>query len=426
MSTISELRPPKAATGAVVVLVATLATIYMVSQLLRNSIGVIAPDLAQEVGLSASQIGILSSAFFFAFAAAQLPLGVAIDRYGPKRCMVVCAVVVIAGALVFAAAATPAGLLAGRILMGLGTSCYLMAPLALYARRFAADRFATFAGCQMGMGSIGTLLATAPLALSAAAVGWRATFVGMAVVMGIALVLVALVVREDDDTGAAPVRQESFWQSLAGIRAACATDSVGLLFLAHMTAYSSFVLIVGLWGGPYLSHVYGLGLTERGTLLLVPAITQVVGMVIWGRADRLFGSYKAPVLIGAGTTCALLWFLALADQRPLPALIATLAVFGFFAGYTPLVVAHGKSLFPPHLVGRGMTLLNMGSMGGVFVSQTVTGRAIDLFPAEAGVYPLASYRLVFALQAVCLLTTCIAYLWARDPSVHRRERATVK
>jgi MFS family permease len=299
-----------------------------------------------------------------------------------------------------------------------------MASLALYARRFAADRFATFAGWQMGMGSIGTLLATAPLALSAAAVGWRATFVGMAIVMGIALVLVALVVREDGDTGAASVRQESFWQSLAGIRAACATDSVGLLFLAHMTAYSSFVLIAGLWGGPYLSHVYGLGSTERGTLL--PAITQVVGMVIWGRADRLFGSYKAPVLIGAGTTCALLWFLALAGQRPLPALIATLAVFGFFAGYTPLVVAHGKSLFPPHLVGRGMTLLNMGSMGGVFVSQTVTGWAIDLFPAEAGVYPLASYRLVFALQAACLLATCIAYLWARDPSVHRRERATVK
>jgi hypothetical protein len=144
----------------------------------------------------------------------------------------------------------------------------------------------------------------------------------MAVVMGIALVLVALVVREDGDTGAAPVRQESLWQSLAGIRAALATDSVGLLFLAHMTAYSSFVLIAGLWGGPYLSHVYGLGLTERGNLLLVPAITQVVGMVIWGRADRLFGSYKVPVLIGAGTTCALLWFLALAGQRPLPALVA--------------------------------------------------------------------------------------------------------
>ena len=128
---------PSSLSREVIALVGTLAAIYLVSQFLRNSVGVIAPDLAREIGLSAGEIGLLSSAFFFSFAAAQVPLGIAIDRYGPKRCMLVCAAIAFLGAVEFAVATTPAGLIAARILMGLGSSCYLMAPLALYARRFA-------------------------------------------------------------------------------------------------------------------------------------------------------------------------------------------------------------------------------------------------------------------------------------------------
>src|ERR1700712_2909734 len=107
-----------------VTLVGALAAIYLVSQFLRNSVGVIAPDLAREVGLNAAEIGLLSSAFFFSFAAAQIPLGIALDRYGPKRCMLVCAAIAFAGTLVFATATTATGLVCARILMGLGSSCY--------------------------------------------------------------------------------------------------------------------------------------------------------------------------------------------------------------------------------------------------------------------------------------------------------------
>src|ERR1041384_8012868 len=117
-------------------------------------------DLAREMGLSAGEIGLLSSAFFFSFAAAQVPLGIAIDRYGPKRCMLICAAIAFLGTFVFAVATTTAGLILARILMGLGSSCYLMAPLALYARRFAPERFTMLAGVQMAIGTIGTLFVT--------------------------------------------------------------------------------------------------------------------------------------------------------------------------------------------------------------------------------------------------------------------------
>jgi MFS family permease len=419
--TVTADRRTAPATGAIALL-ATLAGAYVLSQFLRNSIGVIAPDIAAEMHIPAAEIGVLSSAFFFAFAAVQLPLGVAIDRFGPKRCMLVCAAVVIASALAFAAGRTPSELTGARILMGVGTSCYLIAPLALYARRFPPNRFAMLAGLHMGVGTLGTLLATAPLAAAVSAFGWRAAFVAVAAAMGAVCLVMAAVVREP--ASAAPRRPETLAESIRGIRAAMRTPSVGRLFLMQMATYSSFVIFAGLWGGPYLTHVYGYGLTERGTLLLVPATAQIIGLFLYGWSDRLFGSYRMPVALGAFVTAGFLALLAIVGMLGRGPLLAWLVGFGAVAGFTPVVHAHSKALFPPELVGRGMTLLNMGSMGGVFVTQIVSGVAIELFAPTGGVYPLESYRLVFALQAAFIVVATSLYLTARDPlrDSRRQER----
>ena len=162
--------------AAVVALVGTLIAIYIVSQFLRNSIGVIAPNLASELGMSPAEIGLLSSVFFFAFAAVQIPLGMALDRFGPRLCLLAGAAVTVLGAIVFATAPSPAMLICGRLLLGIGSSSAFMASLAVYARRFPPDRFATLVGLQLGIGTVGTLIATAPLAFSTAAIGWRGSF----------------------------------------------------------------------------------------------------------------------------------------------------------------------------------------------------------------------------------------------------------
>lgn len=403
--------PARPAGPHIVTLVGALAAIYLVSQFLRNSVGVIAPNLAAEIGLSAGEIGLLSSAFFFAFAAAQLPLGVAIDRYGPKRCMLVCAVVALIGTLQFATAATPTGLVMARILMGLGSSCYLMAPLALYARRFPPERFTVLAGIQLSIGTIGTLFVTAPLAWASAAIGWRMTFFVVAGIVVICAAMVAIVVREDTELRAG--HGETLRESLAGVLEVARMQGFWPLFLMHTMSYSSYVLIVGLWGGPFLAHVYGYGLTTRGDLLMLPAISHIVGVVIWGYAERYFGAYKPLVLAGAIATAVALLVLALIGRLEPLWLTVWLAIFGFLPAYFPVLLAHGRSLLPPPLVGRGITLFNIGTIGGTFVVQLTSGALIDLFPPQEGVYPLDAYRLVFAVQAVCVLTACAVYATAR-------------
>ena len=417
MTTQSENAPSRTAglSAAAIVLFGTLCTLYMVSQFLRTSVGVIAPDLAAELNLSAAQIGLLSSVFFFVFAVAQLPLGVAFDRFGPKRCLLVCAAVVILGIVVFAVAGSATGLTLGRALLGLGAASFLMAPLAIYARWFARERFSTLAGLQIGVGTIGTLLSTAPLAFLVAQFGWRTSFL-MVGAFTVAITLLVLIVVRDDPPGVrTPLRRESLRESLAGLMEAIRTPSIVRLFVMQLSIYSSFVLVVGLWGGPYLTHIYGYDLKGRGDLLLIAAMAHVVGAIAWGPTDRLFNRYK-PVALVAATLCAttLLVPAVLGTLAP-AALVAWLIALGFFSAVIPVVLAHGRSLLPTHLIGRGITFLNMGTIGGVFLSQLVSGAVIDLFPAPGGAYPLDAYRLIFALQAVFVIAASLVYFGSREP-----------
>jgi len=224
-----------AISGAAITLVATLVSIYIVSQFLRS----------------------------------------------PRICLVVGAAITVIGAVVFACAASPGVLIFGRALLGLGTAGSFVASLAVYARRFPPDRFATLAGLQVGIGTLGALLATAPLAFSTATIGWRGSFLGVAAVTFLIGLLIALVVK---DNAASARSRETLRESLSGILAVLRTASVGRLFVMNLVAYSTFGLIVGLWGGPYLTHIYGYDLEQRGSFLLIPVLTQIVDPCCGGRS----------------------------------------------------------------------------------------------------------------------------------------------
>jgi len=397
-----------------IAVVATLGLLYIVSQFLRNSVGVIAPDLATEIGLTPIELGVLSSIYFFVFAATQLPLGVALDRFGPKLCMLVSIGFTVLGCGLFAAADGAGGLVAARALLGFGTASFLMAPVALYARWFPPEQFSTLAGIQLGLGSFGAIFATAPLAYATASFGWRMTFLGVGVCTAVIGVLVWLIVTDDPPGAKSTPHNETLRENVAGIWQVIRTPSMVRVFMAQLSSYPSFVLIVGLWGGPYLTHVYGYDIKGRGDILFIAALTQVLGSFFWGPTDRLFGRYKVPVLIGLGICFTSLVLLATLGTLPLPLLLIVFAMIGFSTGMTSVVMSHGRSLVAPHLLGRTITLLNIGTMGGGFLVQFVSGTIINLFPTEAGVYPLEAYRVVFALQAVLVAAGFLAYWGSRE------------
>ena len=410
-------QPISRATGLsalAVAVVAILGLLYVISQFLRNSVGVIAPDLAAEVGLSPIEIGLLSSIYFFVFAATQLPLGVALDRFGPRQCMLVSIAVTVAGSAAFALAHDISGLVASRAILGFGTACFLMAPVALYARWFPPDRFSTFAGIHLGVGSLGALLATAPLAWTAASFGWRAAFFGVAAVAVVIGFLTWLFVSDDPPGRRTEPRHETLRESIAGIWQVIRTPSIGRIFLVQLTSYPSFVLVVGLWGGPYLTHIYGYDLKGRGEVLFVAALAQVLGSFFWGPSDRIFGRFKPPILAGTALSFSALALFAGAGVMPVSLLLFAFVMLGFSTGMTSVVMSHGRSLVPQHLLGRCITLLNIGTMGGGFLVQFISGAVIDRFSVQDGAYPLEAYRLVFALQAMLVLVGAWAYFGSQE------------
>jgi MFS family permease len=325
------------------------------------------------------------------------------------------------GCVLFAVAHEIGGLVTARALLGFGTASFLMAPVALYARWFPPERFSTLAGIQLGLGSLGAIFATAPLAYATASFGWRITFLGVGVCAALIGVLIWLIVTDDPPGVKSEPHKETLRQSIAGIWQVIRTPSMGRVFSMQLSIYPSYVLVVGLWGGPYLTHIYGYDLKGRGDVLFVAALAGVLGSFLWGPSERLFGRHKVPVLIGAGICFTSLVLLSAFGRLPIPLLFVVLAMIGFSTGMVSVVMSHGRSLVPPHLLGRTITLLNIGTMGGGFLVQFISGTIINLFPTEAGAYPLEAYRLVFALQAVLVLVGFVAYLGSKESHLAGRE-----
>jgi MFS family permease len=223
-----------------------------------------------------------------------------------------------------------------------------------------------------------------------------------------------LVVTDDPPGRRTEPRHETLKESIAGVWQVIRAPSMGRIFGAQIAIYPSYLLVGGLWGGPYLTHIYGYSLTERGDVLFLSALAQVVGSFAWGPTDRWFRSYKTPVLIAFVMLLGSLLLFAGFGPLPLPLLLAAFVLIGFSTGPLALVLAHGRSLVPPHLLGRAITLLNIGAMGGGFLVQFVSGVIIEMFVADGGTYPLAAYRLVFGLQAVLVLVGLVIYLRSEE------------
>jgi predicted MFS family arabinose efflux permease len=304
----------------------------------------------------------------------------------------------------------------GRVLMAIGCSSFYVAPLAIYSRWFKPEYFSTVVGVQLGLSGLGLLAATAPLAFATATIGWRPSFIIVAVLAGLSGLIVMWWVSDDPPgTKKSGHKKENFAESIRGLVAVTRTPSFWPIFAMHLTNYAVVITILGLWGGPYLAHVYGQDLETRGFYLLVLAIASTVSVFMWGPADRLFKSYRVPVLLGSGMTLAMLIWISLAGKMSPGVLLLWFALYGLVTGYPPLLTGQARAMFPPQLVGRGLTLLNLATMTGVFVFQFSTGALIEFMAPNQAVYPLAAYQAAFAMQAVLLAISIGCYLLAKTP-----------
>ena len=387
---------------------AALAIAYVLSQFYRSFMAVLTPFLIDELGATKGDLSAASGAYFIAFAASQFAIGVCLDRYGPKRtAAVLLAIGGGGGALLFASATQPWMVIAAMTLIGIGCAPVLMASAFIFARIYSPARLAILVSWLVGFGSLGNVIGASPLAAAAEAFGWRTVMLGLGGVTVLTALAVLLLLR-DPERHRGDHADNGFGGYLELFRLKALWPILPIMALNYAAAAG----IRGLWAGPYLSDVYGSDALMIGQVTLFMALAMVAGAFLYGPLDTMFGTRKWVAFFGNLIGLVAVMMLAFYPQTDLVTTTVILVVIGVAGSSYGLLMAHGRAYLPPHLTGRGMTLLNFFSIGGVGVMQFATGGVVTASAVPGD--PAAAYQSLFWFYVVMQGLGLLIYLLARD------------
>jgi sugar phosphate permease len=384
---------------------------YILSQFFRSFLAVIAPELARDIGLTAADLGTMSAIWFGAFAVAQFPVGWALDRYGPRRTVPLIMAAAALGSVVFAFSTTAAGCYTAMALIGVGCSPIYMGALYVFGRMFPPDRFALLGSWLLGVGSSGNLLAATPLALAAERFGWRATFFVIAATTLAVMLFTYLMVDDPPRVDTAASKKDDGF--LAGLASIIAIRPLWLILPIVTISYAVVAAERGLWAGPYFADVHGLGPVDRGNAVLVFAAAMSAGALIYGPLDLYLRGRKRLITGGSLVTAAAFAALALLPEPSVATATGLLALLGLAGSTYGLLMAHGRTFLPDHLLGRGITVLNFLFIGGGVAVQMISGDVVQTMRV-AGTAPIAIYQTIHLGFAIALLLATVIYLFAQE------------
>ena len=389
--------------------IAAFAVAYILSQFYRSFLAVLTPALTAELGATKAQLSFASGAYFIAFALAQFAVGVSLDRYGPKRtAAVLLGVCGGGGAFLFAAASAPWMITAAMTLIGIGCAPVLMGSLFIFARTYPPARFAVLASWMVAFGTAGNVIGASPLANAAEAFGWRPVMAMLGVFTVLVAGIILLMVRD-------PQRhvEQGGGSGLGGYLELLRLRVLWPIIPLTALNYAPPAGIRGLWAGPYFADVYGADALAIGQATFFMALAMVAGAFLYGPLDTIFRTRKWVAIVGNSVGfCALVW-LALNPVTSISASTTALIVIGLFGGSYGLLMAHARAFFPEHLTGRGVTLMNFFSIGGVGMMQFATGGVVTASTVPGD--PAAAYAALFGFYVAMLGLALLVYLlFARD------------
>lgn len=389
---------------------APFAAGYFLSFLFRAVNAVLAPELLRDLGMGPSALGLLTATYFIAFASFQVPLGVLLDRYGPRRVEAALLLVAASGAFWFARAETISQLLIGRALIGLGVSACLMAAFKAYTQWFAAERWPLINGLQMAAGGLGALAATAPVQWLLPWAGWRGIFVGLTLCTIVVAALVFFLVPEKEQQAAG----EPFGDQVRAI--GTVFTSAAFWRIAPLTALSQATLfaVQGLWAGPWLKEVSRLGADAVVATLLWMAVAMVAGFIGLGAMATQLQRWGVPVLRTAVTGMVLFMVVqVLLLAGPGDWITLLWLGFGFFGTSGIIAYAALTQLFPVHLAGRVNTAVNLLVFVAAFIGQWAIGVIAGWWsPAGPGQVAATGLRAGFACLLICQMCALIWFVFA--------------
>ncbi|WP_367281163.1 MFS transporter [Sneathiella sp.] len=366
-------RPPAVKRRALYIFL-ICATLFGLGQFHRMSGAVLMLPISVDIGIAVESLGIAAAALFFASALVQVPIGMALDRFGPRIVIPSITVFAILGSFLLASASDLQEVITARILIGLGYSVTMMASYVLFAKWFPPAKFATMASWLMAFSSIGAIMSSAPLAYAIELYGWRLPFIFIAGITLLAVLVGIFVIRDHPPEYSEHAdKPATFGQSIRGYWEVLRHPRFFYLLAMGFVAYGPAAALLGMWGGPYLEDTFGLDGFERGQILLLMTIVVPVGALFFGPLDRIFKSRKMIVICAVSTELMAFVILGLVENIPLWAVTALFVYISFVQQYYVVLAAHCRNSFPDHLVGRANSTLNLISITGVGFMQSLYG-----------------------------------------------------
>ncbi len=382
---------------------------YFLSYLFRVVNAVIAPDLAADLRIGPSDLGLLTSAYFISFAAFQLPLGVLLDRFGPRSIAAALLALAAAGALAFGNAAGILGLSLGRALIGLGVSSGYMAAIKAYTLWFPSHQWPRINGLHLAAGGCGALSATLPVELALGYTDWRGVFMLLAAASAAVAAFIFWGVPEKRQA-AETVRPG---EPLTGIGRVFTSGLFWRITPLTVVSQVAFMSVYGLWSGPWLRDIAGLDRAGIAVVLFWAAAAMTAGYVIVGFITERLSRRGVPPMTTAVWGMSLFMIVqALLMAAPVDWATVLWMLFGFF-GTTGVIPYPALAMsFPPQLAGRVSTGLNVLVFFVAFAAQWGIGAVIAQFPVSVGERYApqgyhASFAILLGLQAACLAWYCL-------------------
>ncbi len=377
---------------------------YFLSYLYRVVNSIIAGDLSTDLNLNATELGFLTSAYLITFAVIQLPLGVLLDKYGPRRIEAFLLLFAALGAAIFATATSFNMLVIGRALIGLGVSACLMAAFKSFVQWFPADRLPLANGLHMTAGGLGVLFASSPTAWLLETLVWRDLFW----ILAIATLLVAIIIFFAVPDKPLPAEQVDLTSHIGGIFHIFSDRYFWRIIPVAVSTQAAALALIGLWTGPWFRDIAGFNETEVASSLLLIAVSMIIGYVVIGNIAYYFSKrgINSMTVALVGMTAFILTQVILAFH-PVYFARSIWMLFGFFSTSSILTYAALSQRFSSHYAGRANTALNFLVFVVGFFTQWGIGAVIDAFPSEnVGSYASEGYQHVFiyliVVQAICL------------------------
>lgn len=403
---------------------AVIAFTYIISYFHRAAPAVVGPIIATEVGLNPTQLGLIASMYFWAYALAVFPSGLLADGWGARNTIAAFVLFAAVGGGAFAFADGVGTLAASRFAIGLGVSAVYVAALRIFSDWYSPDELATYSGLLLAFGNVGALLSTAPLVSAIAEVGWRNVFATVAVLTFVAGIISYAVIRNsphETPRGSAMARVKPASSGFAVLRDAITVvlseRRIYLLGGLLFSFYGTFMGVASLWAGPYLQTVYGMSKQEAGHILMLFPLGMTIGCPLAGYlSDKVFRSRRAVLLYGGLlhllSYVPLVFFTADLDSRLLSALFLW---YGLSGGAFVVCFACAKELYDGRYAGASVGALTIFLHAGGAFYQYVIGVLIGQSPlAGASAVPPSLYSRAFVVPMIGLAIGLVAFSRFRE------------